>query len=324
MTVSDEVTAVGTLRASQSLMLRPEVSGRVAALDVKDGATVRKGQRIVQLDDTLLRAQLAQARAQAAVARTQYRRQQELLAQSFVSRSVVDQSAANWLVAQAQVRTVQAQLAKLRIVAPFDGVLGLWHVSLGDYVKDGADLVTLEDSARLDVDFQLPQRWAKAVEVGHGVRLVMGPSPAASAGATVVHAKVRAVEPALSTEGRSLSVRASLDAPPKDWRPGMFVSVQWVLERREAAMVVPQEAVVTQGRQASVYRIEFPLAAPAPASGQGLQARRVAVETGQRGDGWVEIRSGLTAGDRVVSAGQARLRGELASVRVVEGSDATR
>ena len=147
-TLADDAQAVGSLRSRQGVMLRPEVSGRVAAIGFLDGQRVKRGQMLVQLDDTLQQAQLKQAQAQASIARTNLQRNRELVLENFVSQSAVDQSAAALEVAEAQVALAKAQLQRMRIVAPFDGVAGIRNINLGDYVKDGADLVSIEDLSR--------------------------------------------------------------------------------------------------------------------------------------------------------------------------------
>ncbi|HET9206722.1 MAG TPA: efflux RND transporter periplasmic adaptor subunit, partial [Burkholderiaceae bacterium] len=143
MRLEDDTQAVGTVRSRQGVMLRPEVSGRIAKLAFSDGQRVRRSQLLVQLDDSLQRAQLQQAEAQASIARTTLQRNKDLLAQNFISKSAVDQSGSNLEVAEAQVALAKAQLARMQIVAPFDGVVGLRMVNVGDYVKDGADLVNI-------------------------------------------------------------------------------------------------------------------------------------------------------------------------------------
>lgn len=205
MRIEDDTQAVGTLRSRQGVMLRPEVSGRIARLAFTDGQQVRKGQLLVQLDDTLQLAQLRQAEAQAGIARTNLQRNRELVGQNFISQSAVDQSVANLQVAEAQVALAQAQLARMRIVAPFDGVVGIRSVNVGDYVKDGADLVNLEDLSSVWVDFRLPERYMARLRSGQGVEVTLDALPGKS-----FTGRIEALDSQLDANGRSVLVRARL------------------------------------------------------------------------------------------------------------------
>lgn len=305
--IVEEAQAVGTLMARQRVAVRPEVAGRVVALGFTDGAAVRKGQLLVQLDDTLQRAELAQAQAQLAVQQANLRRNEELVAQGFVAQRVLDESRAAVQVAQAQVDLAQARLARMRIVAPFDAVAGIRTVHVGEYVKDGAEIVHLEDVAQLVVDFRLPERLQPRVRVGQPLRLQVDARPGQT-----VPARIVAIDPALDADGRALVVRAALDAGRHGLQPGMFVRVALELGRDEAALLVPEEAIVPQGQQWFVWRLR-PAAGDAPP-----EVERVAVRLGLRRDGRVQVREGLQPGDSVVVAGQQRLQRDGTPVRVID------
>ncbi|MEO8656515.1 MAG: efflux RND transporter periplasmic adaptor subunit, partial [Ramlibacter sp.] len=156
--LTDEAQAVGSLRSRQSVMLRPEVSGRVTQLNFRDGDRVRRGQLLVQLDDQLQLAQVQQSQAELSIAQANHKRNQDLVAQNFISQRSVDESAANLEVAQAKLSLARATAARLRILAPFDGIAGIRNISVGDYLKDGADIVNIEDIDAIYVDFRLPER----------------------------------------------------------------------------------------------------------------------------------------------------------------------
>jgi len=201
-------------------MLRPEVAGRVKELNFADGARVRKGQLLVQLDDTLQRAELSQTKAQVSIAQANHKRNQELVAQNFVAQRVLDESAANLQVAQAQMALSEARLSRMAIAAPFDGTVGLRSVNLGDYVKDGADLVNLEDTSSMLVDFRLPERFQRKLKTGQTVVLALEAFPG-----RIFKARIEALDPLLDANGRSAGVRAVLpntggEAAPVAGRPG--------------------------------------------------------------------------------------------------------
>ncbi|ODU10156.1 MAG: efflux transporter periplasmic adaptor subunit [Rubrivivax sp. SCN 71-131] len=304
--VSDDVQTVGSLRSRRGVMLRPEAAGRIVQINFADGQRVKGGQLLVQLDDTLQRAQLQQAEAQATIARTNLQRSRELLAQGFVSQSAVDQNDAALQVAQAQVALARAQLARMKVLAPFDATAGIRLVNLGDYLKDGADIVNLEDLSSMRVDFRLPERYVAQVKVGQAVEIAIDALPGRAFTGSVV-----ALDALVDADGRSLLIRAQIDNAGTVLRPGMFARPRIVFAVRTGALMVPEEALLPQGSRQYVYRIE--------ADGKGgEQARRIEARLGLRQPGKVELLAGVQPGDRVVIAGHDRLRGELVPVRVVE------
>ena len=305
--LEDDTQAVGTLRSRQGVVLRPETSGRVKVLSFSDGQRVRQGQLLVQLDDTLQRAQLKQAEASAAIARTNLQRSRELAAQNFVSQSAVDQNAAALEVAMAQVALAQAQLQRMQVLAPFDGIVGIRSVNVGDYVKDGADLVTLEDLSSVWVDFRLPERFVARVRTGQTVELALDALPGRK-----FTARIDALDSQLDANGRSVLVRARLNNGDGALRSGMFARVRAVFEVRNKALVVPEEALVPVGDRQFVFRV-----VDGPEGGK--VAQRVPVKVGMRLPGKAEILDGVKDGEAIVVAGQSRLaRGDSIPVRVVD------
>ncbi len=304
--IEDDAQSVGSLRSKQGVMLRPEVPGRIARIGFADGQRVRRSQLLVQLDDTLQRAQLQQSQAQASIARTNLQRNRELVAQNFVSASAVDQSAAALEVAEAQVALSRAQVERMRIVAPFDGVAGIALVSLGDFVKDGADLVNIEDASSMSVDFRLPERYLARLKPGQPVDVQVDALPGRS-----FQGRIDAVDSQLDANGRSLLVRARLPNPKGELKAGMFARTRTVFAVREQAVVVPEEALVPQGgRQYLIKVVDTP---------DGKVSQRIEARIGMRLPGRVEILDGVAAGDVVVTAGQARLlRGDKLPVNPVE------
>jgi len=307
LTLSDDVSSVGSLKSRQGVMLRPETSGRVSRLGFADGQPVRRGQLLVQLDDTLQQAQLQQAQAQASIARTNLQRSRDLLAQNFVSQSAVDQNAAAMQVADAQVALAQAQLARMKVLAPFDGTVGIRSVQLGDYVKDGADLVGLEDLSALHVEFALPERYIARVRSGQTVEIALDALPG-----RVFKGRIEALDAQVDPNGRALRVRAAVDNAGAALKPGMFARPRVVFAVREGAVVVPEEALVPQGGKQLVFKV---------AEGEGGKkvSQRIEARVGMRLPGQVEVLEGLKPGDQVVTAGHARLmRGEGQPLRVID------
>ncbi len=304
--LSDEAQAVGSLRSRQGVVLRPEVSGRVTGLYFRDGERVRKGQLLVQLDDQLPLAQVKQAQAELAIAQANHRRNQELLAQNFVSQRAVDESAANVEVAQAKLALAQATAARLKIYAPFDGIAGIRNVNVGDYLKDGTDIVNIEDIDTVYVDYRLPERYQNRVRAGQLASVELDALPGRR-----FEARVQAVDPLIDANGRSIGVRASIVNRELLLRPGMFARVNTVFGVRERARVLPEEAIVPQGGKTYVIRL-------VPGPDGALVSQRVAVKLGLRRPGQVEILEGVQEGDTVVTAGQQRLQRDGTAVQVLE------
>lgn len=300
-----DATAVGTLRSNESVILRPETAGRIARIGFKDGAVVDKGALLVALDAATQAAELEQARANRELARSTQTRNVELFEKKFISKQALDASAATLRVQEAAVSLAEAKLARTQVRAPFSGVVGIRNVSLGDYVKEGQDLVNIEDIATLKVDFRLPESTLPQLQLGKALEMTADALPGEKFEATL-----DAIDPAVDASGRSVSLRARLDNAAGRLRPGMFVRVRLALAEKADALMLPEQALVPDPAGAFVYRVV-----------EG-KAEKVKVRSGVRRDAQVEIVEGLTVGDVVVSAGQLKLRPG-AAVRDVAAAPAT-
>jgi membrane fusion protein (multidrug efflux system) len=307
MTLVDETQAVGSLRSRQGVMLRPEVGGRVKQIFFNDGQRVRKGQLMVQFDDQLPQAQLAQARAELSIAEANHKRNQELVAQNFISQRSLDESSAALEVSRAKLSLAQATLQRLQVLAPFDGITGLKQINVGDYLKDGADMVNVEDIDAVLLDFRLPERFQAKIRAGQKAQLTVDALPGRPFSAII-----QAVDPLIDANGRSVGVRGCIDNRQQQLRPGMFARVNAVFGSRENALVIPEEAIIPQGGRTFVVKI-------VPGDKPEVNvSQRVAVKMGLRLPGKVEILEGLSAGDTVVTAGHQRLQKDGSVVRVLD------
>ena len=324
--IRDSASAVGSLRSRQSVMLRPEVAGRVTQLNLRDGERVRRGQLLVQLDERLAQAQVQQSRAELGIAESNHRRNVDLAGQGFISARAVDESQAALAVARAKLELAQATAARLKVVAPFGGVAGIGNVHVGDVLQAGADIVHLEDLDAMVVDFRLPERELTRLRRGQISQVRLDALPGHG-----FEAVVQAIDPQVDAEGRSVAVRACLDNREGLLRPGMFARVDIAFAERPDAVMLPEEAVVPLGGKFYVYRLSAPApaAASAPASASASAAAaatrevvRTEVQLGARRAGLVEASRGLAAGDRVVVAGQQRLSAPTVRVRLAPASSA--
>jgi membrane fusion protein (multidrug efflux system) len=195
----------------------------------------------------------------------------------------------------------------MRILAPFDGVAGIRLANVGDYVKDGAEIVMLEDLSALFVDFRLPERALPRLRTGQDVELTLDAIPGKTMSARVV-----ALDAQVDANGRSLLVRANLANPQGQLRGGMFARVRTVFSTRDKALVVPEEALVLAGDRQMVFKV-------VDSEAGAKIAQRQPIKIGARMPGKAEVLDGLKEGDVIVVAGQARLmQGNNQPVRVVD------
>jgi membrane fusion protein, multidrug efflux system len=300
MALSDDAVAVGTLRANETVVVKPEIAGRIAKIGFTDGGRVTKGTLLVQIDNLVASAEVEQAKAELALAQSNFQRTSDLAAKNFVSDRAKDEAGSSVKVLDAKLKVAQAKLLKNDIRAPFNGVLGLRNVSVGDFVKDGAELVTLEDVSTMKVDLRLPERYISQLQAGQTVNLSVDALPGKSFKATVI-----ALDAQVDVNGRALLVRGKLPNQEGVLRTGMFAKAKIVLKEKPQATVVPEEAITPFAGKTYVFKVD------------AGKATRVEVQTGIRKDGKVEI-AGLVPGDQVVTAGQQKIRGESADVRIID------
>jgi membrane fusion protein (multidrug efflux system) len=234
-------------------------------------------------------------------------RNAELVAQNFISRRTLDESAAAQQVAEAKLALARATAARLKIIAPFDGLAGIRLVNVGDYLKDGADIVNVEDIDAIFVDYRLPERFQTKIRRGQTSVIELDALPGRNFTATVL-----AIDPLIDANGRSVGVRACIDNRRLQLRPGMFARVNAVFGQRDNARVIPEEAILPQGGKQFVIKL---------VNGTEPNSRvtqRVEVKIGLRSPGKVEVLEGLEAGDTVVTAGQQRVQRDGTAVRVMD------
>ena len=220
---------------------------------------------------------------------------------NFISGQAKDEAENNLKVAEAALQLAAAKRDKMDIRAPFSGIIGLRQVSIGDYVKEGADLVNLESIDPLKVDFRVPELYLKQVKVGQTLQVALDALPGKT-----YQGSVFAINPLVDAAGRSIVIRAVVKNADTALRPGMFARVRLITDQRQDSLVVPEQALVPQGTEQYVFKVV------------DGKAQRVKVDIGQRRDAKVEVVQGLAADDVVVIAGQQKLR-DGAQVRLANG-----
>jgi membrane fusion protein (multidrug efflux system) len=284
------IEAVGTTLARQAVDIVPLTSGRVVSIDFEPGERVAKGAVLVQLDDEIEKAEVAEAAAALREAELAYERAVKLRTNNTVAQATVDDLKAARDGAQARLDGAARHLADRTVRAPFAGVVGLRRVDVGARVDDDTVLTTLDDLSEVEVDFAVPEIFYGAIAPGQSVS-----AQSVAFGERRFEGKVTTIDSRIDPVGRSFRVRAVLPNPDLTLPAGMFMHVELILAEREA-VTIPEEAVVAEGSATFVFTTE------------DGRAQRREVELGQRDLGRVEVLDGLEAGEQVVASGLQRLR----------------
>lgn len=298
------IPGTGSLTAVQDAFVTNEVPGLVAALHFESGQRVAKGDPLLTLDATVDEAVLAGQVAELQLAEVQYQRARKLVRDRTMSQSQFDESAANRDRIAAEVAAQRARIAKKTVRAPFAGVLGIRRVDLGDYLAEGASIVSLQTLDPIYLDSAVPERFLPLLQIGQEVRMRVQAYGDESFGARLV-----AIEPGVDPATRMVRVRAEVANTDHRLRPGMFVEVEALQQARESMLVVPETAVTYSPYGNSVFVVTD--------GKDGLIVDRRQVETGEVRAGEVAILKGLAADERIVAVGQNKLRNGM-RVAIVE------
>lgn len=297
--VPQSLSAIGTLTADQQVNVTTQIAGQVREIHFVSGQRVKKGDKLVQLDDAPERADLANFEAQAHLAEANMERTMTLLKSDFVARQTMDQNRSVLDQAKAQIQRTQAIIDQKLIRAPFDGVLGIRQVNLGQYIGAGTNIVGLINLDTLHVDFRLPEQNASKLTIGQEIDIAADAMPGKS-----FKAKITAIEPRVSESTRTLSVQGTLSNPGETLRPGMFADVSVVLPPKSDAITIPVTALDATLYGSSVLVLE-PEGNP---SDKVFKLRREPVTAGLYFGSQVEIANGLKGGETVVASGQTKLQ----------------
>lgn len=283
------LATVGSLRADESVVVRPEVAGRITRIHFTEGGRVQAGQPLVSLDTATAGAALREAEANLANSRSAATRASELVGEQLIARSDYDNVRAQRAVDEARVASARAAISKMTLRAPFSGQIGLRSVSVGEYVNAGQDLVTLVRLDPIEVDFSVPETRLGSLRTGQPVLVEVDAFPGERFGGEVV-----AIDPVIDPNSRSVKLRAQVANPDHRLRPGQFARVQLQSRADLQALLVPEQALMQSGEERFVYTVV------------DGKAKRTVVQTGTRVPGKVEVTAGLSPGDVVITAGQAK------------------
>lgn len=292
------LVAVGTLTAVQGVTIAAELAGKVVKIAFEPGTSVKKGDVLLRQDTSSEEAQLPGAVAQANLARTNLERANQLLAKGLIAQVDRDSAIANAEQAQAQADNIRATIAKKTIRAPFSGRLGIRQVNLGQMLREGDPIVTLQSLDPIYVDFTLPQQQLSQVRLGLPAKITSDALPGMK-----IEGRITAINPIVDAETRNIRVQATVANPDGKLRPGMFVNVAVGLQVPQHVLAIPATSILYAPYGDSVFVIEE--------SREGRILRQQFVRLGERRGDFVAVTNGLKEGETVVSTGVFKLRNGL-------------
>ncbi len=290
---SDNLSLSGSIEANEQVEIRSEVSGIVESINFNEGTPVTQGQVLFKINDSELRAQLAQARTQQALAAENERRARLLLQKEAISQEEYDTANATLRSTQAQTQLIQAQLAKTSVKAPFSGKIGLRAISKGTYITPTTVVANLVNMNQVKITFSIPEKYATQMKKNATISFTIAGSKEA------YKAKIYAIEPGVDVSTRTLQMRALAENPDGKLLPGTYADVALPLESINDALLVPTEALIPIQNGKKIFISE-----------KG-KAKEVVVETGPRTAKDILITSGLKVGDTVLTSGVMTLKNDM-------------
>jgi membrane fusion protein (multidrug efflux system) len=291
-TVPIEVKAIGTLVASRRVEITPEISGHVKKVLFQDGQAVEAHAPLIQFDDAVYAVQYQSAKAKWKFSESDYKRKLYLAKQGAISEQAIDQAEAERKERKASVDEANMMLTKMRLNAPFAGMVSKSKVSEGDYVTTGTGIVTLTDLKQLRIEYDVPEQYLPQIKLGLSVDVTTPTYPGQKFKATLTY-----VSPTVNIQNRSISLYATLNNVDQRLKPGMFVNLSQHLGTNDHVILVPSRSLVPTLDGEQIYKVINEKAIPT-----------VVTIGGHLNDDQVQILSGLSAGDRIVTDGQLKLR----------------
>ena len=292
--------SIGSLTAVQGVTIATELPGKVVKIVFTPGSRVKKGDLLLRQDTSSEEAQLPGTEAFLTLSNRNLSRAKSLIAEEMISQSQLDTAQANFQQAQAAVDNLRSQIAKKTVRAPFSGRLGIRLVNLGQSLREGDAIVSLQTLSPIYVDFQLPQQYLNQVRQGLPVRVTADGLPDRQ-----LTGKITAINPQVNVATRSIGVQATLQNAEELLRPGMFVSIEVVLPKLQTVLSIPATAVLYAPFGDSVFIIEEKQTEDGK---KYLALRQQFIRLGEKRGDFVSVLSGLSAGESVVSTGVFKLR----------------
>lgn len=283
--LDQNIEVSGTILPYEETILMSEVAGRVVQLNLPEGQSIKKGTLLVKLFDGDLQAQLKMLQVQLKIAENNEQRMQTLFAVKGTSQQEYDASMLQVNNLQAQIEVMKVNIGKTEIRAPYDGVLGLKKISIGQYITPSTQIITIRDIKSLKMDFSIPERYGSTMAQGANIEFTV------SGSVKTYKAKVIANEKSIESDSRNLNVRAQITNVNSELIPGAFAKVKANLGSISNAIMIPTAAIVPQANLKKVFIAK-----------NGI-AKSVTIKTGIRESGTIEVLSGIEAGDTLVVTG---------------------
>jgi membrane fusion protein, multidrug efflux system len=288
--LESKLNVTGSVLPNESLELKSEVSGKITAIYFREGKQVRKGDTLVQTNDDEIAALLDKQKYNRKLNQDNEFRQRKLLEKDAISQEEYDNALNRLNTTDADIRLLETQLAKTKIMAPFDGVIGLRFVSEGAYISPNTAIATLYNISPAKIEFAIPGRYSPQVAPGKKILFTI------ESDLKVYEGQVYAIEPRIDPATRTLKIRAIAENRGGNLLPGQFVKVELILESIANAILVPTEAVIPEQAGKKVFILE------------NGKAKEVFIETGMRTANSLEVLSGLKANDTLLTTGMLQLR----------------
>lgn len=289
--LDNDLRVTGSLVANESVDLKAEVSGRITSLNFKEGQPVKKGQLLVQLDDSEIRAEIDKLNFTKKLNEDSEFRQKQLLAKEAISQEEYETSLTVLNTTLADIKVRQVQLQKHKIVAPFNGITGLRKVSTGSYISSADELVTIYSINPIKIDFSVPGKYAAQVSTGDLLKFEIDGYED-----EIFEGNIYAIEPQIDPETRTISIRAVSDNKENKLLPGQFAKINLTISTFQEAILIPTEAVIPELNGKKVY-----------IRNNGLVESR-SIVTGIRMANQIQVTEGLLDGDTVLTTGILQLQ----------------
>ncbi len=290
--MSKILNSIGTLVAHQSVDIKTDMPGRVRKILFNDGFSVKKDDVLIEFEDDLQKAKLKQAEASYALNKAKFDRTQELHGKQYTSAKDKDKDLAELKQAEAQLDIARVELAKTKLLAPFDGAVGIMkNISVGSYVQPNTDIVTLVNLNPIKVDFKIPGAYLKVIKVGQKVKI----SVDGYEGETVA-GEIEAIDSKVDAIGHGLALRAKITSQDGTLKPGLFARVSVIIGENAKSLIIPEKAIERNGNEEFVLTV---------ANGRAMKKQII---TGVKEDGRAEVLKGLKPKELVIIAGQQQVR----------------